>query len=89
MSSSEKEIKFKTKIDFTQAAFNEVARIVSQQGQQILDCLSPALNTQQCLEHLAYVAAEYSYDYSIIDAHVDVYKKTNAEFLDCMDEYKK
>ncbi|ENU19641.1 hypothetical protein F994_02501 [Acinetobacter bohemicus ANC 3994] len=70
---------FNNKLEFTQAAFNRVAEIVSQQGQVALENFVPALNTQYCLEHLAFVASEYSYDYSFIDAHLKNYKAANAD----------
>lgn len=70
---------FKTSQDFTQAAFNRVAELVSQNGQCALDEFIPAYSTEQCLEHLALVASEMAYDYSMIDVHVGLYKKTNKE----------
>ncbi|CAM4379737.1 hypothetical protein [Acinetobacter pragensis] len=72
-------ITFISSQDFTQAAFNRVAELVSQNGQCAIDNFVPAFSTEQCLEHLALVASEMAYDYSLIDAHADVYKKTNAE----------
>ncbi|MDH1241471.1 hypothetical protein N5B99_12520 [Acinetobacter johnsonii] len=70
--------------DFTQAAFNRVAELVSQHGQFALDNFVPAFSTEQCLEHLALVASEMAYDYSLIDVHADLYKKTNAELKEEM-----
>lgn len=70
--------------DFTQAAFNRVAEIVSQHGQACLDSFVPAHSTERCLEHLALVASEMAYDYSLIDIHADLYKKTNRELEDEM-----
>lgn len=70
---------FKTKSDFIQAAFNQVALIVSEHGYPSLECMSPALSTEQCLRHLAVVASDWSYDFSEIDKLLDVYKKSNAE----------
>ena len=75
---------FKTSQDFTQAAFNRVAQLVSQHGQACLDAFVPAFSTEQCLEHIALVAREMAYDYSFIDAHADVYKKTNTELKELM-----
>ena len=69
---------------FTQAAFNRVAELVSQNGQSALDNFVPAFSTEQCLEHLAFVASEMAYDYSLIDVHADLYKKTNAELKEEM-----
>jgi hypothetical protein len=37
--------------EFTQAAFNRVAELVSQHGQCALDNFVPAFSTEQCLEH--------------------------------------
>ena len=70
--------------DFTQAAFNRVAELVSQHGQTALENFVPAFSTEQCLEHLAFVASEMAYDYSLIDVHADLYKKTNAELKEEM-----
>ncbi len=81
---SMKIITFNSPQDFTQAAFNRVAELVSQNGQFCLDECIPAFSTEQCLEHLALVAAEMAYDYSLIDAHADLYKKANQELKDEM-----
>ena len=70
--------------EFTQAAFNRVAELVSQHGQCALDNFVPAFSTEQCLEPLAFVASEMAYDYSLIDVHADLYKKTNAELKEEM-----
>ena len=77
-------IKFDSLQDFTQVAFNRVAELVSQNGQCALDNFVPAFSTEQCLEHLALVASEMAYDYSLIDVHADLYKKTNAELKEEM-----
>ena len=77
-------ITFNNPQDFAQAAFNRVAELVSQQGQCALDNFIPAFSTEQCLEHLALVASEMAYDYSLIDVHADLYKKTNRELEDEM-----
>ena len=69
---------------FTRAAFKRVAELVSQHGQCALDNIVPAFSTEQCLEHLAFVASEMAYDYSLIDVHADLYKKTNAELKEEM-----
>ena len=62
----ERVITFKSPQEFTQAAFNRVAELVSQNGQCALDNFVPAFSTEQCLEHLAFVASEMAYDYSLI-----------------------
>ena len=77
-------ITFNNPQDFTQAAFNRVAELVSQHGQCALDNFVPAFSTEQCLEHSALVASEMAYDYSLIDVHADLYKKTNAELKEEM-----
>ena len=79
-----KTITFTSPQDFTQAAFNRVAELVSQHGQCALENFVPAFSTEHCLEHLAFVASEMAYDYSYIDAHADFYKKTNAELKEEM-----
>ena len=75
---------FQDQQEFIQAAFNKVAQIVSEHGQPCLDSFVPAFSTENCLEHLALVASEWSYDYTFIDAHVQIYKTTNQEFKDSM-----
>ena len=77
-------IAFQDQQEFIQAAFNKVAQIVSEHGQPCLDSFVPAFSTQNCLEHLALVASEWSYDYTLIDAHAQIYKTTNQEFKDSM-----
>ena len=77
-------VTFNSPQDFTQAAFNRVAELVSQHGQACLDAFVPDFSTEQCLEHIALVASEMAYDYSFIDAHADVYKKTNTELKESM-----
>ena len=78
------ELNYKNPQDFTQAAFNRVAELVSQQGQCALENFVPAFSTEQCLEHLALVASEMAYDYAFIDAHADLYKKANEEIKEEM-----
>ncbi len=77
-------ITFNSPQDFTQSAFNRVAELISQHGQCALENFVPAFSTEQCLEHLALVASEMAYDYSLIDAYADIYKKTNAELKEEM-----
>ena len=62
-------ITFNNPQDFTQAAFNRVAELVSQHGQFALDNFVPAFSTEQSLEHLALVASEMAYDYSLIEPY--------------------
>lgn len=73
---------FKDRQEFIQAAFNEVAKIVSEHGNACLEACVPAIPTERCLEQLALVAADWSYDYTKIDAYLDTYKKSNAEILE-------
>ncbi|MBF6907574.1 hypothetical protein HN295_20760, partial [Acinetobacter baumannii] len=51
-----------------------------------LDVCCPAESTERCLEHLAVVASDWSYDYSLIDAHLETYKKANAEIREYLGE---
>ncbi len=75
---------FSSPQEFTQAAFNRVAELISQHGQCALENFVPAFSTEQCLEHMALVASEMAYDYSFIDAHADLYKNANAELKEEM-----
>ena len=75
---------FNSKQEFLQSAFNEVARIVSEHGQPCLEDFVPAFSTEQCLEHLALVASEWAYDYSVIDTYGQLYKISNAELKEEM-----
>lgn len=77
-------LSFSTKQEFLQTAFNEVARIVSEHGQPCLEAFVPAFSTEQCLEHLALVASEWAYDYSVIDAYGQTYKIANQELKEEM-----
>ena len=77
---------FNTQLDFIQAAFNKVAEIVAQHGHPCLEVCCPAESTEKCLEHLAVVASDWSYDYSLIDAHLETYKKANAEIREYLGE---
>lgn len=72
--------------EFTQAAFNQVAKIVAEHGNPCLEVCCPAESTEKCLEHLAVVASDWSYDYSLIDAHLETYKKANAEIREYLGE---
>lgn len=73
---------FLTKSDFIQAAFDQVAKIVSDHAQPCLDSLTPAISTEKCLYHLAAVASDWSYDSSKIEAYADLYKNSNAELIE-------
>lgn len=72
--------------EFTQAAFNQVAKIVAEHGNPCLEVCCHAESTEKCLEHLAVVASDWSYDYSLIDAHLETYKKANAEIREYLGE---
>jgi len=75
-------ITFNSNSEFTQAAFDHVAKIVSEHGFASLEACVPAVPTHQCLSHLAMVASEWSYDFSTIEAYADTYKKSNDEITD-------
>ena len=77
---------FKTKAEFIQAAFDQVAKIVSDHAAPCLESLTPALSTERCLVHLAVVAYDWSYDPSFIDALAETYKKTNSELIEAFGE---
>ncbi|ECE6726405.1 MULTISPECIES: hypothetical protein [Acinetobacter] len=79
-------LSFSSNLEFIQAAFNKIAEIVAQHGHPCLDVCCPAESTEQCLEHLAVVANDWSYDYSLIDAHLETYKKANAEIREYLGE---
>lgn len=73
------QVQFKDQQSFIQAAFNCVAKIVAEHGHPCLESCTPALSTEQCLNHLCVVAADWSYDYSLIDAYLETYKDSNKE----------
>ena len=73
---------FKTKSEFVQAAFDQVAKIVSDHAQPCLDALTPAISAEKCLFHLAAVAHDWSYDSSKIDAYAELYKQSNSELIE-------
>lgn len=74
-------ITFSTRQEFLQHAFDSVAKIVSDCGQSVLECSVPARDTEQCLSHLAFVANEWSYDSSLLDAMAENYRKYNDEIV--------
>lgn len=76
------QIVFKSRPEFIQAAFEQVAKIVSDHGEQILECSVPAFDTEKCLKHLSLVALAWSYDPSVIDALEELFKKSNEEIQD-------
>ena len=73
---------FKTKSEFVQAAFDQVAKVVSDHAQPCLDALTPAISAEKCLFHLAAVAHDWSYDSSKIDAYAELYKQCNSELIE-------
>lgn len=77
---------FNTKQEFVQCAFETVAKIVSDQGQIALDAMCPAINTEKCLSHLAFVAHEWSYDPTVIDTYATLYKESNSELIEAFGE---
>ena len=76
------QLTFQSKSDFIQAAFDQVAKIVSDHAQPCLDALTPAISAEKCLFHLSAVASDWSYDSSKIEAYADLYKNSNAELIE-------
>ena len=76
------QLTFQTKSDFIQAAFDQVAKIVSDHAQPCLEALTPAISAEKCLFHLAAVASDWSYDSSKIEAYADLYKNSNFELIE-------
>lgn len=76
------DLSFKTKTEFVQAAFEQVAKIVSDHAQPCLESLTPAISAEKCLYHLAVVAHDWSYDASVIDAYAEITKHSNSELID-------
>lgn len=79
-------LSFKTKSDFIQAAFEQVAKIVADHSNHCLESLTPAISAEKCLKHLALVAYDWSYDASKIDAYADILENSNQELLDAFGE---
>ena len=79
-------ISFKSKQEFIQCAFETVAKIISDQGQVALDALCPAINTEKCLNHLAFVCHEWSYDPTVIDTYATLYKESNQELIEAKEK---
>lgn len=76
------DLNFKTKTEFVQAAFEQVAKIVSDHAQHCLESLTPAISAEKCLSHLGTVAHDWSYDSSVIDAYAQITKEANAELIE-------
>ncbi|WP_409449271.1 hypothetical protein [Acinetobacter baumannii] len=49
---------FRTKAEFVQASFDQVAKIVSDHAQPCLEALTPVISAEKCLFHLAAVASD-------------------------------
>ncbi|MDH0563016.1 hypothetical protein [Acinetobacter courvalinii] len=79
-------LSFSSNLEFIQVAFNKIAEIVAQHGHPCLDVCCPAESTEKCLEHLAVVANDWSYDYLLIDVHLETYKKANSEIREYLGE---
>lgn len=77
---------FEDRQQFIQQAFNEVAKIVSEHGFPCIESSTPAISTEQCLIHLAVVAHDWSYDFTLIDAYAETYKNSNAEIIEYFGE---
>lgn len=82
MNLDQEKLTFRNKSDFIQAAFDQVAKVVSDHAQPCLEALTPAISAEKCLYHLATVAHDWSYDSSKIDAYADLYKQSNSELIE-------
>lgn len=80
------QLNFRNRAEFVQAAFDQVAKIVSDHAQPCLESLTPAISAEKCLFHLALVAHDWSYDSSKIDAYAELYKQSNSELLEAFGE---
>jgi hypothetical protein len=79
-------LNFRNRAEFVQAAFDQVAKIVSDHAQPCLESLTPAISAEKCLFHLALVAHDWSYDSSKIDAYAELYKQSNSELIEAFGE---
>lgn len=84
----EAQLVFNTKSEFIQAAFEQIAKIVSDHGAEILECSVEATDTQACLSHLSTVALSWSYDPSLIDALEETFKKANEELQEYLGDFE-
>ena len=82
MNLDQEKLTFRNKSDFIQAAFDQVAKVVSDHAQPCLEALTPAISAEKCLYHLATVAHDWSYDSSKIDAYAELYKQSNSELIE-------
>lgn len=80
------QLNFRNRAEFVQAAFDQVAKIVSDHAQPCLESLTPAISAEKCLFHLALVAHDWSYDSSKIDAYAELYKQSNSELIEAFGE---
>lgn len=78
------QITFQTRQEYLQSAFNDVAKIVNDHGTPCLEAFVPAFSTEKCLSHLALVCHEWSYDPTLVDAYLEIYKIANEELLENM-----
>ena len=75
---------YKDNHEFAQAAFDHVAQIVANYGEQIIIDGSPSPSTEKCLKQLSIVCAEWGYSSARIVALTELFEQENASIFEHM-----
>ncbi|XID75136.1 hypothetical protein ACF3NA_00770 [Alkanindiges sp. WGS2144] len=70
--------------EFAQAAFDHVAQIVANYGEQIVIGGNPTPNTEHCLRQLETVCAAWGYSPARIAALADIFESENASLIEIL-----
>ena len=77
---------YKDQHEFAQAAFDHVAQIVANFGEQIVIDGSPTPSTEKCLKQLAVVCSAWGYSPVRIIALTELFEQENAAIFEHMSE---
>lgn len=77
---------YKDNHEFAQAAFDHVAQIVANYGEQIIVGGSCTPNTEQCLKQLETVCAAWGYSPVRITALFEIFESENASLREILDQ---
>lgn len=77
---------YKDQHEFAQAAFDHVAQIVANYGEQIIIGGSCTPNTEQCLRQLETVCARWGYSPVRINALAEIFEQENASLREILEQ---
>ncbi|WP_026470762.1 hypothetical protein [Alkanindiges illinoisensis] len=77
---------YKDQHEFAQAAFDHVAQIVANYGEEIIVGGSCTPNTEHCLRQLETVCAAWGYSPARIAALADIFESENASLSEILEQ---